>query len=201
MRVTSVNLIPKRRLTALRVRARARLWWGVGAVYVAALGSVYAGLRGAVGNDAHDVQAQLDRMATDMNGADAELKQSRAQLAAATRLLGSVQELRGHPDWSALLEAISAMRGEDVVLGSLELAPEMEKGDGPLVSRPSRYALRLTGLARDHRAATSFSLELERTGVFSHVTLTDTSAQTIGDKVVVAFGVECAMDETGGDAP
>jgi hypothetical protein len=201
MRVASVNLIPRRRLTALRVRVRARVWCGIGAVYVAALASVYAGLHGAVGSDAHDVQAQLERMATDMSGADAELKQSRAQLAAAVRLLGSVQELRGHPDWSALLQAISAMRGDDVVLGSLELKPEMEKADEPLVSRPSRYALRLTGLARDHRAATSFSLELEKTGVFSHVRLTDTSAQTIGEKVVVAFGVECAMDETGGEAP
>jgi len=34
----------------------------------------------------------------------------------------------------------------------------------PLTTRPSRYSLRLTGVARDHRAATAFSLELERTG-------------------------------------
>ncbi len=93
------------------------------------------------------------------------------------------------------------MRGENIVLGSLELTPEAAKGGTALSARPLRYSLRLTGLARDHRAATAFSLDLERTGVFSRVTLTDTTSQSIGDKMVVAFGVECAMDEAGGEGP
>lgn len=200
MRTISANLIPKKRLAAQRVTSRIRLWSGVLAMYVVALGGVYAAMHGTVGGDAADVQAQLAKISGEITTADAELTRSRAELANAARLLASAQELRDHPDWSALLQAISVMKGENVVLGSLELVPATDAGKGkePLVARPSRYALRLTGLARDHQAATAFSLHLERSGVFSSVDLTGTSAQEIGSKSVVSFGLECEMDESGG---
>lgn len=196
MKTISVNLIPRRRLQAQRVSARVRLWSGIMMAYAAVLAAGYISFRSVVASGGDNIPAQLEQIAAEVAAVEAELKAARADLAAAERMLSAAQELRDHPDWSALLQAIAAMRGDDVVLASLELTPAA--GAAPAASRPPRYMLRLTGLARTHGAATDFSLMLERTRVFSSVTLTDTSTQTVGNRPAVAFAMECAMDESGG---
>jgi hypothetical protein len=201
MKTLSVNLIPRRRLVAQRVNARMRLWSGVMTAYAAVLCTAYLAFRSVLAGGVENIPAELEQVGAETAAAEAELKTARADLLAAERMLGAAQELRDHPDWSALLQSIATMRGNDVVLGSLELAPDAAKGSGPTVTRPARYLLRLTGLARTHGAATEFSLMLERTKVFASVTLTDTNMQTIGDRPAVAFAMECAMDESGGEAP
>lgn len=201
MNTLSANLIPRRRLAARRVSNRMGVWGGV--VGAGAVTAVLCGflLRAAGPNDSNDIQSQLERVAAETSASEEGLKVARAELAAATRMLASAQELRDHPDWSALLQSISHMRGENVVLGNFEITPENAKSGVPFFSRPLRYSLRLSGFARDHRAATTFSLDLERTGVFAAVRLTDTTTQTIGEKQVVSFGIECVMDEQAGGAP
>lgn len=203
MRMLSANLIPAARREALRVASRARLWAGVLAAASACMAIACAALFNTVGVDADDLRAQLDRVAADHAAADTDLKRSRADLAASMRLLGAASEVRDHPDWSALLSTMAALRGDQVVLATLDITPLDARAGEATVTRPARYALRLSGVARDHKAATSFSLLLERTGVFSRVTLTDTTSQLVGERAVVAFGLECALDEAtgGGDAP
>lgn len=198
MKALSANLIPRARRDAQRAATRIRRWAAVLCAVLLACGIGYMAMLNTVGVGADDTAQLLDRVAEDIAAAEGELKLAHAGLASASRMLDAVQEVRDHPDWSALLSSMTAMRGDNIVLGSLDLTPVDAKTGQPTVSRPARYALRLSGLARDHHAATTFSLMLEETGVFSRVTLTDTTTQSIGDKVVVAFGIECSLDESGG---
>jgi Tfp pilus assembly protein PilN len=197
----AANLIPRARRDAQRVAARARAW----ALVVAGVGVALAIAWGALFNtyaiDAADSAAQLERADADLRAADAELKTSRAELAGARRLLDAAREVRDHPDWSILLGAMSRRKGDGVALASLDIAPADLKPSQAAVTRPSRYALRIAGVARDHRAATAFSLMLESTGVFSRVSLTDTATRSVDGHEVVAFGVECSLDENAEDAP
>jgi hypothetical protein len=200
MKALSVNLIPRARLEAQRVSSLVHTWAAVLGATAALLAIAYAALLNTVAGDAEGMEAQMDRAASEHGVAEAELKAARAELASASRLLSASQEVRDHPDWSALLGAMAAMRGDDLVLGTLDLSPVGAVQGQVTVTRPSRYMLRMSGLARNHRAATTFSLMLEETGVFERVTLTNTSSQMVGERPVVVFAVECSLDEIAGAA-
>jgi Tfp pilus assembly protein PilN len=201
MTTLCANLIPRRRRAAQEVAARARLWTGVLSGALALAGIAYGVMMNMVGGDAADTRTELARVEQEIEAANTELTRARAELGAATGLLVAAQEVRDHPDFSLLLDALAARRSEDVVLGSVELIPRDIAASRVFLSRPSGYTLRLSGLARDHGAATAFSLMLERTGIFSRVTILDSSSEKMGEKAVVAFGVECSLDESGSPLP
>lgn len=197
----SANLIPPARLQARRVTAAIRAWLGVGAACLVLLAGAYVALLSALGHDTQGQNAELTRAATETASAQNDLKNARAELAGLTRRLAAAQDIRAHPDWSILLATLGSIRGDDVVLAAIDLTPALPPGAGPTTSRPSVYQLNLTGLARDHRAATAFSLAVERTALFSRVRLTDTTAQTVNRRDVVAFSIECTLQEPGSAAP
>lgn len=201
MKLMAANLIPKARRDAQRVVRRTRAWSLAIAGLAAALTIAWGALYNTYAVDAAASTAQLLRADADVRAADTELKSVRADLSSAQRLLDAAREVRDHPDWSLLLGAMTRLKGDDVALASLEIAPADAAPARAAAARPSRYSLRISGVARDHRAATAFSLQLEQTGVFSRVSLTDTSSQAIEGRELVAFGLECTLDENSEGQP
>ncbi|MBC7771578.1 MAG: PilN domain-containing protein [Pyrinomonadaceae bacterium] len=199
MNILNVNLIPRKRLAARRVRACLR-WWAVFSMgYVVFVGGVSALVITATTPQEDPHTKDAAGTAVQIASVKDRLAQSRAELTAITRRLAGAREVQGHPDWSVLLNLIAAKRGEGLALASLELLPAGEGGGGG-TGRPMSYSLRLTGLGKDHTQIAEFALRLEQAGLFSQVVLKDTAAKQLATRSVVSFGIECSLREGPGIA-
>lgn len=189
------NLIPAARLRARRTAATIRAWatvHGASAVVLAAAWGLLAATRD---QSPTALRAQVDQAVASVEEAQAGVKRATAELAALTRQLASAPDVRERPEWGVLLTLLGSVRGDAVSLGSLELTPAVQNRPSTRAGLPSHYRMRLTGLARDHSAATGFSLAVERTGLFSQVRLTDATSQSVRGGTAVAFIIECELQD------
>jgi hypothetical protein len=193
------NLIPASRMRARRTAGALRTWAAVNCAGALALAATWGVLAGTRDRGVETLRAQLGQAQASASDAQAALKRTSAELAGLTRQLGAAPDVRERPEWSVLLAALGRVRDEAVALTSFELAPAAPGRPGAKPGLPPRYQLHLSGLARDHRAATGFSVAVERTGLFSHVRLTDASAKSVAGGTVVSFSIDCVLDDTGGD--
>jgi len=199
-----VNLIPASRLRARRNAAAVRAWAGVNCMGVLLLVGTWGVMTGIRDPATDTLQAQLDQAETSIRDAQTEVKRASTELAGLTRQLSAAPDVRERPEWGVLLSTLGAVRGGAIALVALDLSPlaSAAAAKAPVAARaglPSHYQLRLSGLAQDHRSATGFSLAVERTGLFSQVRLTDATTQSVGGVVVVAFSIECVLDDVGGE--
>lgn len=198
--IPAPNLIPPARLRARRSLGAARAWCVVNAGAVVVLGATWAALAGSRDLGTERIRAQIAEVNRAVTDTQADLKRSSAELVALTRQLAAVPDVADRPPWALLLSALASVRGQDVALVSLDLTPALATPGRPVAQRPGlppRYQLRLSGLARDHRSATGFSLAVERTGLFSQVRLTDATARSVSGTPAVAFSIECVLDDAG----
>ena len=222
MGMNGINLVPAPRLAARRRRAHRR-YCIAGCAGWAVLSLALAGAAHAIWHE-QDPQAaeRLAKVTEEMQRTERVTTGLRTQLAAAQSTLRANQGIVSQPDWSILLGILGREVGNDVVLKSCRVrvgvpsrgaapAPAAPRADArrpgnrqsappsppePAASQPPEptFILESSGMALDHAAANRFLLRLEQTGLFSKVTLLDTTREPFFDKNAIAFRLECALN-------
>jgi hypothetical protein len=218
----NINLIPAPRRAAKRRRVHLRRCV-VGCTAWAVVSVAMAGMSRAVWHG-EDPQAaeRLARVNDEINRTDRAIADLRAQLAKTQSTLRANEAIAAQPDWSVLLALLGKQVENDVVLKSAHVRPANTVRGGTnsaprvdprrTVARPGDaqggaagatpavesipYIMEASGLAEDYPAANRFVLRLERTGLFSKVTLLDTARESFLDKNKVAFRLECTLDQS-----
>ena len=196
-----VNLIPSQRVQNKRRKARLRLWASIMAVYFASmalcLSSAYA-----MWNQDEEAASKLNHTIDRVGKYSHTIIELKKLLAQTRSALQTTWAIHGQPDWSQLLQIISAELGDQVVLDHCELSslnangykldvtvPEKLTADDLLGER--QYALRLSGLACEQNAVSQFVLRLEGLQLFDSVRLEKSRRQTFMEQPAVAFTIEC----------
>jgi len=188
--MNSRNLIPPRRQAQQRRGRAIRRWALINASYLALL--IVAGIAYAVsslsGNSADDGQDGSER-SRNLNPTLVALRQKVSRLQADVQ---TVAEVEDRPDWSLLLNPVSAALGDEVVLSSLRFAgTASESADAGNATKPN--ALQLGGMGRSYRAVTDFVLRLEQLHYFQRVQLVRTSPGALRAHDSVSFEVACTL--------
>lgn len=216
-----VNLIPARRLIARQRQRHVRRCivicasWGFVVAGVCALGqgvvpSTTGG--GEEGGGATSLPARLERAGKDVEAAQQTVIVARDELANAQATLRATLAIADQPDWSTLLALIGRATGDDVVLRTFELQPRAQAGSAASVApkviakttaagtasatspKDGGFVLSASGLAQSQLAVTQFVLRLEKVGLFSKVTLLDTSREPFRETEATSFRLECVID-------
>jgi hypothetical protein len=212
-----VNLIPARRIIAKQRRRHVRrcvVICSTWAFVVSAVCVAGQGLTPAVAGEGN-LAERLERAARDIEANEQLVAAARDELAAAQATLRATRSIADQPDWSALLALMGRATGDDVMLRSFDLQPApavpavAPKGGNnargpqpaPAPARAAGFVLATGGLAQSQLAVTQFVLRLERIGLFSRVTLLDTSREPFRDGEATSFRVECVIDATPGVTP
>ena len=212
----NINLIPAPRRAAKRRRVHLRRCailcaaWGVLSLCAAVF--AHAVWRGEDPRAAE----QLARVNQEMEQTERNTVEAKAKLAAAQSTLRANQAVLAQPDWSIVLALMGKQVRNDVVLKNCNVRPangaraayaaprpdarrgpaRQAEASAPPPAESVPYVLEASGLADSHAAANQFILRLERTGLFSKVTLLDTAREAFLDGNRVAFRVECALDQS-----
>lgn len=214
MGMNGINLIPAPRRAAKRRRAHLR--YCVAGCAAWAVVSVGVAIVARAVSPAEDLQAaeRLAKVGEEMQQTERVITGLRTQLAAAESTLRSNQAIAAQPDWSILLGLLGQQVGNDVVLKSCHVRPGIARVGAPTRVEPRRpsgrtqpeavagkaaeatpFVLEASGMAFDHAAANKFVLRLEQTGLFSKVSLLDTAREPFFDKNLIAFRLECALNQ------
>lgn len=219
--MTSVNLIPAPRLAARRRRTHLRRC-AAGCVVWSLLSVAAGGASRAYWRD-DDPQAdeRLAKVVDESRRTEKVIAAVRAELDAAESALRANEAIAHQPDWSILLALLAQNVGDEVVLKNCGVrpadpnrpAPHSEpRRTQPARSMPAQpaapanvrpapcFVFEASGVARSHAAANQFLLRLERTGLFSRVSLLDTAREPFLDREAIAFRLECALQERPADA-
>lgn len=116
-----LNLLPAWRVVRRRVHRRMSVWAVVLAAYAAGLGVSALVVHGPGDEETLRLRAQADAARDEAERTQREHAQTMAALASKSRLLEASRTVGVHPDWSLLLEGLAELRGERVVLSSLDL--------------------------------------------------------------------------------
>ncbi len=202
--------------------------WGLVVIGVCALGlgavpGINVGGGGGGVNDNAALPTRLERSARELEAAQQTAAAARDELAGAQATLRATRAIADQPDWSTLLALIGTATGDDVMLRTFELQPVSSNGsaaagpakasaaptaaksagggNGTVPGQPGGFVLSASGLAHSQLAVTQFVLRLEKVGLFSKVTLLDTSREPFRDIEATSFRVECVIDPTPVNAP
>jgi hypothetical protein len=216
-----VNLIPARRILARQRRGHLRACVALCSTWAVVVAGACAAGQGllplARPANAAGLAERLDRAAREIQTNEQAVAATKGELSAVQATLRATKGIAGQPDWSTLLALIARTTGDDVMLRWFDLqpaaapaaaaAPAVKPGAKPGQPRPAAsprspgYLLNLSGLAQSQPAVTQFVLRLERSGLFSRVTLLDTSREAFRDADATSFRVECVIDATTTVAP
>ena len=220
MGMNGINLIPAPRLAARQRRAHRR-YCAAGCVAWAVFSLALAGAAHAIWHE-QDPQApeRLAKVVDEMQRTERVTTTLRAQLSAAQSTLRANQAIVSQPDWSILLGVLGREAVDDVVLKGCKVRVGVpSRGSAPAPRADARrpgarqtpptpsdaaaaqapeptFILDASGMALDHAAANRFLLRLEQTGLFSKVTLLDTTREPFFDRNAIAFRLECALNQT-----
>lgn len=193
-----VNLIPIDRQIAKRRSALTRLWIGLCSGYVASLALIWMISAGSayVGDDPQERIQAVSEQIEQSKVANITLT---VQLTQARSVFEASRQIGERPDWSILMALISQTRGDQIVLK--RLAVQQARSNGSMTDRlavSDGYRVRIDGYGLTQGAVSSFALHLERTKVFSRVTVLTTSREPFMGKSAVGFEFECLLGEQGG---
>ncbi len=197
-----MNLIPTS-VTASRLwRRRLRVWVTVGAVTAGALVATDIGLRAAVHGPEASHQAAHARLVNREEVLGGQLTDHAKALEDVRRRTELTARVTTRPDWSLLLAALAAERGEGVSLTSCAV-DEIDKGEGVRVT--------VSGLSLAQSDVQAFVIALEQTGLFDEVVLLDTRRAISGGSERLSFNIAAAItgehqsradaNESGSSAP
>lgn len=203
--MTSTNLIPAYRRYARTRRRVCRTWIAVCIAYLSVLTIAYPLVRTVLASDASidfdlkTVQEEIDETEKGNALLRGEVEETQATLEA-TRLV------ENQADWSLLLTLISMELGEDLVLKEYLLKPRprvvpeassrVPASDLQSEGRddaPDAFIVELKGYGKTHRAISQFVLRLERTELFSRVTLEESRREGFLQDQAIAFHLSCLL--------
>jgi hypothetical protein len=184
-----VNLLPAKRMEAIRMH-RAVRWWILG-------GCVYTGLL-AIGGLAYSINAAVTGMHSDQSTVvSAKLDAARAQREQLARRVtdlrsrvDAAQSVGHHPNWSVMLQFMASERGEGIAFERCELrrveeqiaSPRPASDAPPTTEAPkmrTRLQLRVTGLSDSLAGVHHFVEKLESSKVFDRVELDETGVADV----------------------
>jgi hypothetical protein len=213
MGMNGINLIPAPRRLAKHRRAHLR-YCAAGCVAWAAL-SLGAAVVAHVVWRAEDPEAavRLAKVTEETQRTERVIAGLRQQLTVAQSTLRGNQAIVLQPDWSILLGLLGQQVGNDIVLKTCNVrqsaarAPAARVAPRPGAPRageaasggavePPPFVLEASGMALDHASANQFVLRLEQTGLFSKVSLLDTAREPFFDKNLIAFRLECTLNQS-----
>ena len=201
----SVNLIPAARRDAKRRRQRRATCALACGAYAALLacGLGAAHLMWNTGDGLPPAQ-RLAATEEDIRRFERQASDAQAELAKTRATLEANRVVAEQPDWSVLLALLSRTIGEDVVLQAVSVAPPV-LGTAAAAAAPATPAaggaakpladvvLELTGVGRSQLSVSRHVLRLEQTGLFSKVTLLDTSRQPYLNGPAIVFRLQCTF--------
>jgi hypothetical protein len=201
-----MNLIPAPRLAA----RQQRIWRGRGVVtcvaYAAIVAAVTLAARTVIGRSSEDMPGMLEAAQAEIDRTNSALSKVRTNLDNTESLLKSSRAIAEQPDWSLLLGLLAHRGNEEVVLKAVAVRP---KDPPPAVAAPPKPGAKggkpagpppepvilvsITGAAKSQETASKFALGLESTGLFSKVSLLETTRETVADLSLVSFRLECTV--------
>lgn len=210
-----INLVPRSIRERRLVRARLQIWAGVVSSLALVLAASCAIYRFAGGAEQTVLENHGARVAERVERSEEALKQVRRLVADYRRRIDASETVGLHPDWSLLLHALAAIRGEEVVLDRVELkavetavAPPPAAGDKDKPVRPAAvpevYTLAIHGYALSQGGAMKFARRIEELGVMASVHLRGTRAETRLGVEAIGFDLDCRLEAktiVAGEAP
>lgn len=203
--MTRINLIPAARHDARRRRRHARWCMTSCVLYALIAGAGAAACRCAWGAVDPALAVRVSSIADQTKHAQAAATLTRAQLAAVRATLQADRQLTAQPDWSLLLALLSREAGDQIIFHTCALAPRaaaslvapavaISAASAKPISHPNaELTLKVTGVGMSQIAISAFVLRLEKTHLFSKVSV-NTHADTYLGAEVVAFDIDCPLD-------
>jgi Tfp pilus assembly protein PilN len=217
-----INLLPSHRWDALRQRQRMRSWMFVVAVYGLALAGAWGcwGLRSSLGAEMPQKQGTCLEQISAINGQIEKLHADRAaistSMAEARRTLDAALAVGHHPDWSVLMDLLTAMGAPPnptIVFEHVELQPRQAPvaKDGkakPVTPSPQTseipdqygYSLVLEGVAGSQVDVAKFAKVLQTLKLFESVSIVgtrprDSVAVDAPGLHLVSFQISCTLSD------
>lgn len=194
--MNGINLMPHRLLARRRAARLAQRWRAAAAAYVAlalAVGFGYVEARPA--SDPVEPE-QIERTDSLLESAQSRVQRARDSVDQTSRLVEALAVFEHRPRWSGLLTVIARSAGEDLVLETCSLGPEVQRG--PRSNGEEALVLRVAGLAESQTRVSGLALELELLGIFDEVSIVETRRRDLQDRQVVSFEVRCLIRNEGG---
>ncbi len=199
----SGNLIPAARLLKRQRRRLVRRWGLVVVSYALAMGVAIPVASYALA-PSEALGKELEVVQRKAQASEARLVVTREALAEARATLNATRLVENQADWSILLAVLSEALGEDTVLKRCHLVDEtvtspkvpMRKASGASSDAPEEevaYVVELNGYGMSQSAVSQFVLRLERSGVFSQVTLQESRREAFLRDQAIAFRLRCVM--------
>ncbi|MBX3385779.1 MAG: hypothetical protein KF768_04345 [Phycisphaeraceae bacterium] len=209
----SLNLVPLQRLESRRRRRRVVAWSLIAAAYSLAIVATALVVHGPAARSLHDIRRAAREATQEAETAATKREQTMKVVASKMRVLEASQTVGQHPDWSVLLAAIAAARGDSIVLTTLELgeaetrvshATTASTATAQIRSSPVRhddFKLRLLGMGTSHSEVMGFVARLEELGPLQNVTVVDARTGRVGSGELTNFELVCRIadvPDTGG---
>ncbi|MEX2670998.1 MAG: PilN domain-containing protein [Phycisphaeraceae bacterium] len=181
----AVNLIPEKRRVDRRRRIRLRAWVRLGTAYGLVMLAVVLVAQGVWGEADRALAEARAEMTAESQEVEQRLTTLEPKLRQAMRTLEASRAVTAQPDWSLLMATLEAARPNAVMLNRINL--ESEGG----------YRLELAGVGEDQQVVSQYVLGLEGAGLFSDVTLVETTRTLVHERAAVAFRLRCRLGGEG----
>lgn len=210
-----MNLIPRERILARRIRRARRAWLVSLGVYAALIGAACLLVNLPVNAESPRVRADLDRLAERLAQAERGAALAEKSIVEKRARLAAAKAVGEHPDWSIFLEAVARARHGEIVLESFDLtttrveikarapAPSAT-GSAPVKpgAKPKArtvYVVKLVGYSPAPGGVFAFARKLEGMGVFDQVNVKDTRAVALGAMPMTRFEIQATIPEPSED--
>lgn len=213
--MSPINFIPQAARERAALRRRVVVWSYVVAATAVTLtvGTLVAGSFG--GDQRTRLASEAARVAERTARAEAALRSLRGQVSEASRRLESSKTIGVHPDWSVLMRALAALRGDEVMLTSIDVrakdqqeqgaaSPGGQAGKGAAaakagartgIRRKEEYALQIRGRALSQMGVLEFVKRVEDLGLMAEVSPPQTRAEPYMGVQGVWFEMGCRLTE------
>lgn len=212
MSTETLNLLPPKRRTELRLRHRLHLWVLASVAYgVVTLGACIALAAGEPIVD-HRETRERSNLVREKEMFEALKKQHNENIKKENQRKQGADLVANHPDWSILFDLLATNRGDDAVLVGVDVNPVIAKdsdgtgkgkeprpkpakaGKDASATRPDSFEVKLDGFASSQTAVADFADRLQRIDVFSSVTLQRSSTRLMDTRPVVDFVIVCRLE-------
>lgn len=206
--MNSINLIPRHVRDAAAIRRRLLVWAVVLVAGGMGLGITAVGIRTVGGKELNRLASDGGRLSDRIARAEAQLDAIHQKVVEASIKVEASETVGVHPDWSLLLRALAALRGDDVVLRGIQVvtidppraAPPAKASAGKArpkaaADRREVYSVVLEGCSLSQGGVLDFAARLEALGIMQGVQLKSTRADTHLGVPAVAFEFVCGLSD------
>lgn len=190
--IAAANLIPAPRRHARAARVRVGAWSAACSVLAVGLMAGYLSLSSVESGDRARLESSVGVVARRADSLEREVAAAKAHNGDLARRLAITKAMVDHPDWSVLLNLLSGVRGEQIMLERVTLAPA-EAARAARAPGAESYVLRIAGLGATQAGVMGYVSALESTRLFDTVKPPETRRRAVLNRELVGFEVECEL--------